>query len=96
MSAPHRRTAASTTPPLRTPAQLRNDAQRAHVARVLTAHLAKMDAEIEALLAAARTASPMWIAGALDTWRAAKERRAGYEAAIADAIMAVGETEEKE
>ena len=62
----------------------------------MTARLAEMDAEIEALLAAARTSSPMWIEGALNTWHAAKEQRAGYEAAISDAIVAVGETESGE
>ncbi len=53
------------------------------------ARLAEMDVEIERLLAALHTTSPMWIKGAVDDWLAAKERRAGYVVAMDDALDAL-------
>lgn len=91
MTTPRRRKAVEPVPLPPTPEQARVAAQEDHVRARLAARLAEMDAEIERLLAAARVASPMWIAGELRMWSDMKERRAGYEIALADVADAMRE-----
>lgn len=91
------KTAVPVAPTIRTPREEAAHQRALRLRAALNAKLAEQDAEIARLFAAIKTASTMWVAGAVRAWENARERRAGYADAMNDIAFAMlTEREEEE